>query len=40
MYNYPARQLYEKKGFTFAGDADLDRGIEEIPIFSLYELNW
>ena len=38
--NHPARRLYEKNGFTCAGDADLERGIEGIPVFSLYELNW
>ncbi len=37
--NEPAKKLYEKNGFTFCGDYDLDRGIPEIPIFSLYELN-
>ena len=37
--NIPARKLYEKNSFTYVGDADLDRGIEEIPIFSLFELN-
>ena len=38
--NLPAQKLYEKNGFKYAGDADLDRGIEHIPVFSLYELNW
>ena len=38
--NLPARKLYEKNGFTWAGDADLGRGIEGIPVFSLYEKNW
>ena len=37
--NRPARALYEKHGFRYAGDANLDRGIDEIPIFSLFELN-
>lgn len=37
--NYPARTLFEKCGFTYAGEADLQRGIESIPAFSLYELN-
>ncbi len=37
--NHPARVLYEKHGFRYAGDANLDRGIDEIPIFSLFELN-
>ena len=38
--NHPARKLYEKNGFTYAGDVDLGRGIEGIPEFSLFELNW
>ena len=38
--NLPARKLYEKNGFSYAGDADLGRGIEEIPVFSLFERNW
>jgi hypothetical protein len=37
--NLPARKLYEKEGFTYAGDVDLERGIEEIPLFSLFELD-
>lgn len=37
--NHPARALYEKHGFRYAGDADLDRNIDEIPLFSLFELN-
>ncbi len=37
--NHPARRLYEKNGFRYAGDADLERGIAGIPIFSLFELN-
>ena len=37
--NDPAMALYEKHGFRYAGDADLDRGIEHIPVFSLFELN-
>lgn len=36
----PARKLYEKNGFTYAGDVDLERGIEDIPVFSLFKLNW
>ncbi|MBQ8803334.1 MAG: N-acetyltransferase [Tyzzerella sp.] len=35
--NIPARKLYEKMGFVFAGEKDLKRGIEEIPTFVLYE---
>ena len=38
--NLPARHFYEKNGFTHAGDADLDRGIPRIPIFSMFERNW
>ncbi len=38
--NHPARKLYEKNSFTYAGDVDLERGIEDIPVFSLFELNW
>lgn len=38
--NEPARKLYERNGFTLAGEVDLERGIEDIPVFSLYELNW
>ena len=37
--NLPARKLYEKCGFTYIGDADLERGYEDIPLFSLLELN-
>lgn len=38
--NLPAQRLYQGKGFTFAGARDLLRGIEEIPLFELYELNF
>lgn len=38
--NFPARKLYERKGFTFAGEKDLGRGIDFIPRFALYELNF
>ena len=38
--NFPARRLFEKNGFTYAGDADLGRGLAEIPVFSLYEWNF
>lgn len=37
--NVPAIRLYEKMGFAYAGTADLLRGIEDIPLFDLYELN-
>lgn len=38
--NNPARRLYEKCGFSYVGDVDLERGLEEIPLFSMYELNF
>lgn len=38
--NLPAIRLYEKMGFTLAGEADLERGIEAIPVFRLYEYNF
>lgn len=38
--NYPARKLYEKMGFTFAGEYDLKRGIEHIPTFQLLEYSF
>ena len=38
--NLPARKLYEKCGFRYVGDADLERGYEDIPVFSLLELNF
>ena len=38
--NIPARKLFEKNGFTWAGDADLRRNIGNVPLFSLYERNW
>lgn len=38
--NIPARKLYEKCGFQYVGDVDLERDIEEIPMFSMYELNF
>ena len=38
--NLPARKLYEKCGFRYVGDADLERGYEQIPLFSLLELNF
>ena len=36
--NYPARALFERNGFTYAGDVDLELPIGNIPAFSLYEL--
>ncbi len=38
--NIPARKLYEKAGFKFAGEKDLDRGFDDIPTFQLFELNF
>jgi ribosomal protein S18 acetylase RimI-like enzyme len=38
--NYPAKRLYEKNGFSYAGDADLERDVEGLPACSLYEFNW
>lgn len=38
--NLPAGRLYEKMGFTYAGEMDLGREIAEIPTFALYELNF
>lgn len=35
--NIPARRLYEKMGFRYAGTKDLKRDIEAIPEFALYE---
>lgn len=37
--NHPANHLYMKNGFTYAGTKDIERGIPEIPVFNLYELN-
>lgn len=37
--NTPARKLYEKCGFQYVGDVDLERGIAAIPMFSMYEIN-
>ena len=37
--NYPARAFYEKHGFSYVDELDLDRGYEDIPTFCLYELN-
>ena len=35
--NTPAQRLYESFGFKEAGTLDLDRGYEDIPLFTLYE---
>lgn len=37
--NIPAKRLYEKCGFSYVGDVDLERNIPGIPLFSMYELN-
>ncbi len=37
--NVPARRMVEKCGFRYVGDVDLEMDIEDIPVFSLYELN-
>ena len=36
----PAIKLYTSLGFTFAGEKDLKRNMEEIPTFCLYEFNF
>ena len=36
--NYPARKFYEKNGFKYVDDIDLDRNIDAVPVFSLFEL--
>lgn len=38
--NFPAKKLYEKCGFSYIADVDLERGIAEIPMFSMYEFNF
>ncbi len=38
--NVPARSLFEKNGFLYVGDADLELDIGDIPAFSLYEYNF
>lgn len=35
--NIPAIRLYERMGFVFAGQVDLERDIPEIPEFALFE---
>ncbi len=35
--NSPARKLFERNGFVYAGDVDLELGIGNVPFFSLYE---
>lgn len=37
--NIPAVRLYQKHGFAYAGTKDLNRNIEDIPFFELYERN-
>ena len=38
--NLPARRLYEGFGFHYVGDYDLEKGVEKIPLFSMYEFNF
>lgn len=38
--NIPAVKLYLSRGFRSAGKSDLQRGLDFIPIFELYELNF
>ena len=38
--NDPARRLFERNGFTYVGDVDLELDIGNIPTFSLYEFNF
>ncbi len=38
--NIPAKRMYEKCGFTWAGDEDLERGIPGLDVFGMYEKNW
>ena len=38
--NDPAKRLYEKNGFSYAGDADLERDVADLPACSMYEFNW
>ena len=35
--NYPAIRMYEKAGFKYVAEMDIERGIEEIPTFLLLE---
>jgi len=38
--NTPAKKLYETCGFRYVGDCDLEKGVEKIPLFSLFEFNF
>ena len=38
--NVPARRLFEKNGFIYAGDVDLELNIGNIPAYSMYEYNF
>lgn len=38
--NTPAQRLYESCGFREVETLDLDRGYEQIPLFTLYEYNF
>ena len=35
--NIPAKNFYIKNGFNYVSDIDLDRNIDDIPFFSLFE---
>lgn len=37
--NTPAKGLFASCAFTYVGDVDLELGIGDVPLFSLYELN-
>ena len=38
--NTPAKRLYQKSGFVYAGTVDLNRPTAPIPLFDLYEFNF
>lgn len=38
--NYPAKKLFEKNGFEYVEDVDLELDIGDNPLFSLYDLNF
>ncbi|MBQ3431239.1 MAG: GNAT family N-acetyltransferase [Clostridia bacterium] len=38
--NLPAKQLFFGCGFHYIGDFDLEKGVEKIPIFSMYEYDF
>ena len=37
--NIPAKKLFQKNGFNYIGDIDLELGIGNIPQFSMFEFN-